>query len=837
MRKLLSKAAAFGIIASTSLLSVSYAGVSDMATPSLNSKTNAEIEVTNPTANTVKMNIQIQGGQGGVGTLNWNSYHVGKNANVNYEFTAHNQTALNKVDAAAGMSQIYGSITDSGCYNCGYEGTGKVILLNPNGVLFGSGANINLNSFTVSNMDGTYNTYNRTLSLKKGENQSKTPIKFTDADGVEHEYTGIIVDKDAEIYGDKNVAFAADNIRIYKGSKITTNTKLANTTTTDGVVPVGKVKLITSDGVNFAYQPSGFIDSLSNITASADSMTLHIEGDITSGHIDARNKSTHADSELNTKGANLKAYRAEKGSDGNIWLTSDSRIITEETTIATENVNSSAANRKDGGDVLIYGINKTALNKNNINAVGNVTLRTTGANGKAYVDVKGKKQTNDGAVKVDSSTITSAKNVNINAYKIGSVQNYTTVEGQNVTVKANDRAQIAGNSTVKSTNGNVNLISVNDLAWTNSSKITSSNDINIESTNNAVRLDSTTNNATRDINIKSKNDISSSKLATSTFNAGRDINVNSTSENILLTGTEPFNETRDLNLTAAKDVQIVNDNALTVSDVNITAGNDVLLKSNGKTLTVDGTTKFKNVGGTIYLQGGEDVLTTNKLDINNLKTNIAANRNVNVTLDNAGNRNNGLVALAGNDMTITTDGTLSVSDLRSTKDMTINANKVIAGLPYTNEEKLPVDTTTPRSYIEVGGTFTSNVTQDDFENAQNKPTIQSGDLTSDGKFNKRHHIQYGPDEKILLVNKRPVENNVTKPDIDGTDDGTETDILNPGDDIPSTPPVIPTIPDIPTQPDQPDQPNPPVQPDDPSCIGDPAANDVLNQEDDPTAGM
>ena len=175
--------------------------------------------------------------------------------------------------------------------------------------------------------------------------------------------------------------------------------------------------------------------------------------------------------------------------------------------------------------------------------------------------------------------------------------------------------------------------------------------------------------------------------------------------------------------------------------------------------------------------------------MNNIQTNIVAGNDVDVTLTNVGNRDNGLNAKAGNNMTITTPGTLSVSSLISGKDMTINANKVIAGKPYTTVPKLPEDTASDRSYIEVGGTFTSNVTNDNYE------VTASGELTNDGKFNKKHHIQYGEDEKILLINKRPVDNQVTDPTLPGTDNGDDVDVVNPGDapadPEPSTP-VVPT---------------------------------------------
>ena len=117
MKKLLSAAVALGVLTSTSLTPAVFADVAATALPSLNSATNADVTV----GTNNNMNIQIQGGQGGLGTLNWNNYNVGKDASVNYEFTAHNQTALNKVNASGGLSQIYGKITSSACADCGYD--------------------------------------------------------------------------------------------------------------------------------------------------------------------------------------------------------------------------------------------------------------------------------------------------------------------------------------------------------------------------------------------------------------------------------------------------------------------------------------------------------------------------------------------------------------------------------------------------------------------------------------------------------------------------------------------------------------------------------------------
>ena len=201
MKKLLSTTIAVGMFATINFSPV-LAAVDVNALPSLNNATNASV-----TTDANNMNVQINAGQGGVGTLNWNSFNVGKDASVNYEFTAHNQTALNKVDAAGGLSQIYGNITSSGCFNCGYDATGKVILINPNGVLFGESANVNLNSFTVSTFNGVYDEATNKLQLDRNGKS---------------EY-GIIVLDGAKIHGDKAINFASDNVAVYNGSKITTN--------------------------------------------------------------------------------------------------------------------------------------------------------------------------------------------------------------------------------------------------------------------------------------------------------------------------------------------------------------------------------------------------------------------------------------------------------------------------------------------------------------------------------------------------------------------------------------------------------------------------------------
>ncbi len=779
MRKLLSVAVAFGVLASTSL-TPAYADIAAGALPTLDSAINADV-----TTSGSNMNVQITAGQGGVGTLNWGTYNVGKDASVNYEFSAHNQTALNKVDAAGGLSQIYGKITSSGCAGCGYDATGKVILINPNGVLFGNGANVNLNSFTVTNMDGSYDSSTNKLTLTKGANQKDS---------------GIVVQEGATIYGGKNVTFASDNITVYNGSKISTSVA-----PNSGDASYGKIKMVTSDGVNFTYYNNGAISNIENTANSANKMVISINGDLESGNIDLRNYSTNANSQINLNGAKLKAVKAVKGNDGNIWLTASNRIITEDSTFTTTNYNENAATR-DGGNVRFLAGKKLSVGTGNINAVGNVDMISQG-----YDAV------------IDNTTINTAKDVNVNAKRIASVQNKSVVNGKNITINGGKRAQ-AVNSSLKALE-DVNLISDGDMTWTESATINAGRDINATANNGYLLLNNTSMNAGRNVNLKSKDTVSSAKLTGSTFTAAKDVNVESTADSVILTGTSQFKPVAGtLNLKGAKNVEINSASDLTTAKTNITAGENVFLTSKEGNVNVTDTTKFL-AAKKIYIQGAKDVKTTGTVNMNNIKTYIDAGKDVDVKLTGVGNRENGLVAKAGNNMTVTTDGTLSVSSLISAKDMTINANKVIAGKDYTTVSKLPEDTISERSYIEVGGEFTSNVKEDNYE------VTASGELTDDGKFNKKHHIQYGENEKILLINKRPVDNKITDPTLPDIDNGDDVDAVNPGN-TPSDP--NPSTPSEPTQPSEPSQPSEPVNPNpdtgDKGDSGDEPCPDVPNDD-------
>ena len=115
---------------------------------------NGSISVGGKDYNNFEVNLKENLGKGGVALFDWGSFDVGKNVAVNWIFNAGGQKAINRVLNTGKASQIFGALTSScGVTGCNYDRKSSVILINPNGIMFGQGSQVNLNSFTASTRD------------------------------------------------------------------------------------------------------------------------------------------------------------------------------------------------------------------------------------------------------------------------------------------------------------------------------------------------------------------------------------------------------------------------------------------------------------------------------------------------------------------------------------------------------------------------------------------------------------------------------------------------------------------------------------------------------------
>lgn len=464
----------------------------------LGQTSNVKINETNGqiTKMTFKDNITIKDGQ--VGQVDLKTFNLSKNQKLDYGFNGKYQTMINRV-LGGRESQIFGKITNSGIG----KDTGKVILINPAGVMFGQGSSVNLNDFTVSTHDF--------VGAKNLKEMSSDEIK---------EYT-------KDLYFDygmmgEELEFKTDKLSAakvtFEGAKFNIDNNLSvfgnKVNYINSMIKAGNnVKFVTADGKNFGIyalnngleQGAAAIEAKDvNITGGsvgikdtfikADTATYNSNGEIIIGNSDLLTKgrlSIESPKEVkidNSKLTSSSDWVIVKSKD-NANVTSSKIYSDEKTFISADNVNvkGSEINAKDVGIKAA----KTA-------DVDGSKLTSTGKNNEVYIEandvnVKGKSELNSqgrvfvnatsGNATINNSSLTSSagvvkvlsekSDVNINKSALTSKKDILVISGKNLDVKssnlssnANTVVETGKNTTFKDTNikaaGNVDIKGVND---------------------------------------------------------------------------------------------------------------------------------------------------------------------------------------------------------------------------------------------------------------------------------------------------------------------------------------------------------------------------------------
>lgn len=451
-------------------------------TPVLDSSINGGYVGLNPNdSNKFDVNMGKNLGAGGTAQFDWKSFNVGKDITVDWIFTNHSQTAINRVLNSGGLSKIYGKLTsscaqgDCGAYST--AGSGKVILINPNGILFGQGSQVNLNSFTASTYDisgmkdikdavregylggtltpdvnytGNYNfNGNDALTANYKWDQKISFLPGTigangngtiELDG--STFNGPTYDPKTNTWkktNAKSVALISDKIDI-KDSTIHTYTSNG---TEGNVANYGQsdsnVKLITSDGVTFEYSNYGTVlenidvKNKTNKVAGKDYGISIKNSQIESGSVQAVN--AVQDTNLVIQDSTVVADKLWNGSLGQIALESTGDIVIKDSRVET-----------------IHGYNDDANNPNSavgthgnidITAINNVFIDNSRIQSAASTKNIGK----DKAV---------VGNINITAEN-GNVEITKTPGAVNSQVPAPNKVDIVagGNLTISAQRGNV----------------------------------------------------------------------------------------------------------------------------------------------------------------------------------------------------------------------------------------------------------------------------------------------------------------------------------------------------------------------------------------------
>jgi len=619
----LTLALAVGLSLSNAHLAV-YAAIDANTKPTFTSGSGSYAGITQTSTLT---NVTLDGTTKGTAIINWKDFNVGSNHTVNWAFGAHSQTALNLVNKTAGLSQIYGKLTNS-CASggsCGYDGTSKVILLNPNGVTFFNGSSVNLNSFTVSTYDhedknGKWWKENQTAFSSGATDTWQLVLKKNDGAG------DIVVHSGAKIHADKQLAFAAPNVTAYKGSVLSTD-KTINYYDQYGY---GNIRIFTGDGITFEYRETSNIygdDAQATATSSTQGVTT-LNGEIDTGKLQVVNASTHANSAINvgiaktgdstdaTKKTIIKATKIVNGEEGAIILEGFNDINIGNATLQ-------ALNGSNGSTVSTGKIDVAARGTVNIDGA-NMSTATTSA-GTGHINVISFNE----AANVKNSTLNASNNVYI-AGKTGSTVSNSTVTGNNVTVGQQTYANktvtsqnntISG-STITARNGFAKILANVKNAITGSTvKATTSATVTANTGNNEITGNSKIEGKTASVTATAgSNTITSSTVnatsgaATVTGKTGNTLNKGTVTATTAAkvtsaSGNNSVTNSSTIKGTTADLIASAGTNTLTSSTVNATSG---AAKADGaKGNTINGGTVTGTTTATVTAASGNNTISNN----------------------------------------------------------------------------------------------------------------------------------------------------------------------------------------------------------------------------------
>lgn len=592
--------------------------------------------ITSPSTSSMVINQQSQGA-----IINWQSFGIGSGASVQFVQPNSSASVLNRVQGS-GVSQIDGMLSANG----------RVFIANPNGVVFGNGAYVDVGSLlatTKSISDADFSAGNYKLTANGG---TASVINY----GTLRANSGFVVLMSDQVRNAGNIG--ADRIVLGAGNSATlalSNGQVVNinidaptaqalventgTLSADGGAVILSAKgnnavldsVINVQGLVSARQGTVLIDGGSNGVAQINGGTVDVSGTgagqsggtvvLQGQRVGLLNGST-----IDARGA-VKGGTVIVGGD-NLGKAPVSVALSEQMVLdATSKIDASGVGTGDGGFVETSGRTITVLGQvfasggsgtnvsgnfsSNTSGSANTTSATTNTNSTAAPTTTA----TAGTPSTPSNSTLAAANIAAGTGQSG----HWLIDPANITISAG--VTNIGTSPTFSTNNNTGIVNNGTL----STALSSGTSITVTTAG--------TGTGTGTITATNVN-ITGGSGATLTLLANASINI--TGSNITSTGTGVFN----VNITADQDNSATQDGYVRVVNSNISTNNG--------TLTIRAT----GVGGTSVANGQSLTITSSNITAGGAGSSISA-----TSVTNTAGRN--AISVSGATSTININGTVN----------------------------------------------------------------------------------------------------------------------------------------------------------------------------------
>ncbi len=598
-------------------------------------------------ANAAKeLNINIVNG---IADLKYDTYNIGKNNIVNYNFTSASQVALNRV-TGADPSKIFGTLNSHLNGQLGKGGT--IYLINPNGILFGATSKVNVQALVASTLNTRHpeNITSMVNELKLDNNPAgiymekgssftiqdnlifvssaikdagssikaaDANVHFVTADGVLFEFSnsneitnvsvGIPIAAAADITVDGNDIGKTGTIDINTNYMKVNNLNIISKLDYTGVNNlVGAVNLsyIKNVGNDFTVDASGNITVDGPVTVG-NNIDLDAKGNINTSDL----KATAGNAELTSTGGSITA-------DGNIYAKSENKNVSLN---ADDNITVSG-NISAGNDVIIKGDDiavRYVKSGKDVNVEGSsfTTKQQKGNTSHIYHSIKAADNLgiSTGSGKIELGYVNAGKDINL---KGGMISTGILKAGSDITAKGDSF------TTKQERNNKSDLYHL----------LKAENKVNIAMGNGSIDIG----------NISADNDITLSGGAISTRELNSDTNIDITGSSLSTKQVKSNNSSlyhaikSDGNITinikdsVTKEPGVIdigylsadNDISLTGGSIStrpITAGNNITVKGSSFTTKKDGSSVYNplRAGNNADISVGNGMVNIGNISVDN----------------------------------------------------------------------------------------------------------------------------------------------------------------------------------------------------------------------------